>query len=303
MLDLQSIIKNAWHAGLAIPAFNIPYLPMLQPIVQAVADQHSFALVETARVEWLKLGAGGLPAIAREFYRCQNLQHVRLHLDHIPVIDEDGQQVDYLGIIAEAIDLGFHSVMVDGSRLPLKDNIAATRLVVQVAHQAGLPCEAELGTIYGHGPGPLPPYDELFASGKGFTDVAEAHRFVIETGCDWLSVAFGSFHGAISQQYIGQPKIAARLDLDRLEQLSLATHIPLVLHGGSGIPRQVVLASFKKGIAKINIATEIRQVYQSALESSGKISIAQDALYHHVCWLISDLGLDNIHLQLLQEAA
>lgn len=304
MLELKKIIDNAWHAGLAVPAFNVPYLPMLQPIVQAVVDQQCFALIETARVEWLRLGAGGPQAVATEFYRCQDSEHVRLHLDHIPVIDDDGQQVDYVGIISQAIDLGFHSVMLDGSRLPLDDNIAATQRIVELAHHAGIPCEAELGTIFGHEPGRLPPYEELFASGRGFTDVGEAHRFVAETGCDWLSVAIGSFHGAISQEYQSQSKLAARLDLDHLEKLSLATRIPLVLHGGSGIPRQVVRDSIKKGIAKINIATEIRQVYQSALKTSGNIPVAQDALYQHTCWLIGEfLGLGNLHSQLLQEAA
>lgn len=301
MLDLKIIVQNARLAGLAIPAFNIPYLPMLEPVVQAVVDQDSFALVETARLEWRKFEAGGPEEVAREFFRCQNLEHARLHLDHIPVIDEDGQPVDYLGIIRKAIDLGYHSVMVDGSRLPLGDNITSTREVVKLAHQSGLPCEAELGTIYGHEVGQLPPYDQLFASGRGFTGVEEAHRFVRETGCDWLSVAIGSIHGAISQGYKDQKKIAARLDLDHLEKLYQATGIPLVLHGGSGIPQEYVLASFQKGIAKINIATDIRQVYESNLQSSRNISTAQEALYQHTKCIIANLGLQNLHSQLMQE--
>jgi fructose-bisphosphate aldolase class II len=302
VLDIKTIVQNARQAGLAIPAFNIPYLPMLEPVVQAVADQDSFALVETARIEWVMLGVGGPEAVAREFYRYQNPDHVRLHLDHIPVIDEGGQPVDYMAIIQQAIDLGFHSVMVDGSRLPLGDNIHATAQAVTLAHQARIPCEAELGMVFGHDPGPLPPYDELFASGKGFTRVDDARRFVAETGCDWLSVAIGSIHGAISPEYQGQKKIAARLDLDHLEKLYQATAIPLVLHGGSAIPREVVLASFKKGIAKINIATQIRQVYQSVLQSSGRITLAQQAVYQHTQWLVGVyFGLCHTHSILLQE--
>jgi ketose-bisphosphate aldolase len=258
MLNLQTIFHNAHKLGIAIPAFNIPYLPMLEAVVQAVVDQDSFAMIETARLEWLKFEAGGPQVVAREFFRCQDPAHVRLHLDHVPVIDEDGQQVDYLAIIQGAIELGYHSVMIDGSRLALQDNIHATRQVVGLAHAAGIPCEAELGTVFGHEAGPLPPYDALFASGQGFTKVDEARHFVTETGCDWLSVAIGSVHGAIAQGYKDQKKIVAHLNLERLEQLSKATAIPLVLHGGSGIPRQEVLAAFRKGIAKINIATEIR---------------------------------------------
>jgi fructose-bisphosphate aldolase, class II len=303
MPELKVIVQNASKAGVALPAFNIPYLPMLEPVVQAVVDQNSFALIETARLEWIKFEAGGPDVIAREFFRWQNPAHVRLHLDHVPMIDEDGQRVDYLAIIQQALGLGYHSVMVDGSRLPLDENIAATRQVAAMAHQAGIPCEAELGAVLGHEAGPLPPYDELFASGKGFTKVEEARRFVAETGCDWLSVAIGNIHGAVSSGYKDQKKIAARLNLEHLESLSQATGIPLVLHGGSGIPREYVLASFQKGITKINIGTEIRQAYEAILQASGKISTAQEAVYERTCWLIEEyFGLKNVQPLLTQEA-
>lgn len=302
MPELRDIVQNASIAGVALPAFNIPYLPMLEPVVRAVVDQNSFALIETARLEWIKFEAGGPEVIAREFFRWQNPEHVRLHLDHVPVIDEDGQRVDYLAIFQQAIGLGYHSVMVDGSRLPLDENIAATGQVAAMAHQAGIPCEAELGAVLGHESGPLPPYDELYASGKGFTKVDEARRFVIESGCDWLSVAIGNIHGAISGGTKDQKKIAARLNLEHLESLFRAISIPLVLHGGSGIPREYVLASFQKGISKINIATEIRQAYESSLQSSGKVSAAQDAVYERTCWLIGEyFGLKNIQPLLTQE--
>lgn len=295
MFDLRIVVQNALRAGAAIPAFNVPYLPMLEPVVRAVIDLNSFALIETARLEWFKFEAGGPEAVAQEFFRWQNPEHVRLHLDHVPVIDEDGQRVDYLSIIEQAIALGYHAVMVDGSRLSLEENISATRQAVAIAHQNGVPCEAELGAVWGHESGPPPPYDELLASGKGFTKVEEAGRFVAETGCDWLSVAIGNIHGAISGRYKDQKKIAARLDLEHLERLVQVTGIPLVLHGGSGIPREYVLASFKKGIAKINIGTEIRQAYERAMQSTGKISAAQDAVYERTSWLIGDyFELENL---------
>ena len=301
MPELKVIVQNAMKAGVAIPAFNIPYLPMLEPVVRAVVDQNSFALIETARLEWIKFEAGGPDVIAKEFFRWQVPDHIRLHLDHVPAIDEDGQQVDYLEIIQQAIDLGYHSVMVDASRLALDENIAATRRVAEVAHKAGVPCEAELGAVLGHEAGPLPSYDELFASGRGFTKVDEASRFVAESGCDWLSVAIGNIHGAVSEGYKDQKKVAARLDLEHLEKLSQAVLIPLVLHGGSGIPQEYVLASFKKGIAKINIATEIRQAYESTLQSTSKISAAQDAVYQRTCQLIGEyFGLKDIQPLLAQ---
>lgn len=295
MPDLKVIVQNALKAGVALPAFNVPYLPMVEPVVRAVVDQNSFAMIETARLEWFKFEAGGPEAVAQEFFRWHNPEHISLHLDHIPVIDEDGQRVDYLADIKKAIDVGFHSVMVDGSRLPLDENIAATRQVADLAHQIGIPCEAELGAILGHGAGPLPPYDEIFASGEGFTKVEEARRFVAESHCDWLSVAVGNIHGAISEGLKDQKKAAARLDLDHLQSLARASSVPLVLHGGSGIPQKYVLASFTKGIAKINIATEIRQAYEVALQSMGKVSAAQDAVYERTSWLIREyFGLAGI---------
>jgi ketose-bisphosphate aldolase len=302
MPELRVIVQNALKAKVAIPAFNVPYLPMIEPVIRAVVDRNSFALIETARLEWFKFEAGSPEAVAKEFFRWQVPDHVRLHLDHVPVIDEDGQRVDYLDIIRQAIGLGYHSVMVDGSRLSLDENIAATRQVADSARKAGIPCEAELGAVLGHEAGPLPPYDELLASGQGFTKVAEARRFVAESGCDWLSVAIGNIHGAISEGYKGQKKIAARLNLEHLENLSQTVSVPLVLHGGSGIPREYVLASFKKGIAKINIGTEIRQAYESTLQSTGKISNAQETVYERTSWLIGEyFALGNIQSMVTQQ--
>jgi fructose-bisphosphate aldolase class II len=271
-----------------IPAFNVPYLPMVEPVVRAVVDLDSFALVETARLEWLKFEAGGPADVMDEFLKWHSPAHVRIHLDHVPVVDEDGQRVDYLSIIQEAIALGYQSVMVDGSRLDLEGNIAATQGVVELAHAAGIPCEAELGAVLGHEAGPLPPYEELFASGMGFTDAEEAARFVRETGCDWLSVAVGNVHGAISGALRDRKKIAARLDLDHLDRLRQVTSVPLVLHGGSGVERQALLAAVQRGIAKVNVGTEIRQAYERTLRESGSVASAQDAVYERTGWLIRD---------------
>jgi fructose-bisphosphate aldolase class II len=288
MQSTADIINNASKAGVAIPAFNVPYLPMVEPVIRAVVDQDSFALIETARLEWMKFESRGPAAVLEEFMQWNEPDYVRLHLDHVPVIDEDNLEVDYLSIIQEAIELGYQSVMVDGSRLDLEGNIEATRQVVDLAHEAGIPCEAELGAVLGHEAGPLPPYEELFESGRGFTDVKEAERFVRETDCDWLSVAIGNIHGAVSGALKDKKKVEARLNLDHLERLRQATGVPLVLHGGSGVKQEYLLAAIKKGIAKANIGTEIRQAYESALRESGSVAAAQDAVYERTCWLIRD---------------
>ncbi len=288
MQSTTDVVNNARKASVVVPAFNVPYLPMVEPVIRAVVDQDCFALIETARLEWIKFEARGPAAVMAEFMKWNEPDYVRIHLDHVPVIDEDNQRVDFLSIIREAIELGYQSVMVDGSRLSLEENIEATRQVVEMAHQAGVPCEAELGAVLGHEAGPLPPYEELFESGLGFTDVKEAERFVQETDCDWLSVAIGNIHGAVSGALRDRKKVEARLNLDHLERLRQATGVPLVLHGGSGVKREYLLAAIKKGIAKVNIGTEIRQAYESALRESSSVAAAQDAVYERACWLIRD---------------
>jgi fructose-bisphosphate aldolase, class II len=288
MSDTAQIVRKANELGLTVPSFNTPYLPVMEPVVRALVDQDCFGLIAVARPEWIKFEAKSLAAVAAEYERWGQPSHTRLHLDHVPVIDEDQLQVEYMAILQEAVDLGYQSVMVDGSRLDLARNIAATRQAVELAHAAGVPCEAELGAVMGHESGPMPPYEELYESGKGFTDVAEAERFVRETHCDWLSVAIGNIHGAISVATRDQKKLEARLNLDHLEALHQATGIPLVLHGGSGIKQQYLLGAIKHGIAKVNIGTEIRQPYEATLRMTGSVSAAQDAVYERTCWVIRD---------------
>lgn len=282
----QALMRNAWMAHTAIPAFNIPYLPMMEPVVSALRDTGCFGLIAVARLEWEKFSSGSLAAFAEEYQRVRDERYTRLHLDHVPVIDEDYQAVPYLNIIQRATDLGFSSVMVDGSRLPLLENIAATQAVVVVSHAAGIPVEAELGAVLGHESGPLPPYDELFASGNGFTDPGDAHRFVQETGVDWLSVAIGNIHGAISGAAKAAKKPEARLNIDHLRRIVQETDIPLVLHGGSGIRKHCVLDGIRNGISKINVGTTLRQAYERSRTVS--IATAQQAVYRTAVQLICE---------------
>ncbi|MCC8165904.1 MAG: class II fructose-bisphosphate aldolase, partial [Planctomycetes bacterium] len=197
-LSTRELVTAAWKKGLVIPAYNIPYLPMLEPVVRAIRDTDSFGLIQVARLEIVKFESGSYRAVRDEYEKYKDARHTRLHLDHMPVIDEDGVRVDFMGEIAECLDLGYESVMVDGSRLPLEEHIDATRRGCELAHAANVPVEGELGAVIGHEAGPMMPYEELFATGKGFTDPGEAERFVRESGVDWLSVAIGNFHGAVA---------------------------------------------------------------------------------------------------------
>ncbi|MFO7973451.1 MAG: class II fructose-bisphosphate aldolase [Candidatus Hydrogenedentota bacterium] len=287
MSDTAAIVQRAFEQRVVVPAFNVPYLPMIEPIVRAVTDSESFALVETARLEWYKFEGKGLGPVKEEYDKWAQPE-VRLHLDHVPVIDEDDKRVDYRSIIEEALSLGYESVMVDGSRLSLDENIEVTLEVADLAHKSGVPCEAELGAVLGHEAGPPPPYEEMFASGRGFTDVDEARRFVEASGCDWLSVAVGNIHGAVSGALRDQKKVEARLNLDHLDALREATKVPLVLHGGSGVQREYVLEGVKRGIAKVNIGTEIRQAYEQAWREQDSVEAGQEATYDRTCWFIRD---------------
>ena len=250
-MNAKDTVRRALENGLVVPAFNVPYPPMLKPIAQAVADEDSVAMIQVARLEWEKFEAVSLERIAEEYAKYAVAGHTLLHLDHVPVIDEDHLEVDYIALIKRAIKAGYQSVMVDASRLDLAGNIAATRAVADLAHAAGIPVEAELGAVMGHETSQATiPYDEIFEKKLGFTEVADALAFVSGSGCDWLSVAVGSVHGAIADNLKDQKKPAARLDIDRI--------------------------------------AEIRQPYERALRERNDVEYARECVYVRMRELIRD---------------
>lgn len=143
-----------------------------------------------------------------------------------------------------ALDLGFTDVMFDGSELPVDENIEVTREVVAIAHARRAGAEAELGHV-----GVGSSYQAYGAQGRGFTDPATVERFVAETGVDCLAVAVGTAHG----HYEGE----ARVDLVLLREIAQRVALPLVMHGGSGVPDEQVRAAIGLGVAKVNIATDL----------------------------------------------
>lgn len=280
----NTMVKNAQKHGLVVPAFNIPHIPMLKPIIEAVRDEEAAALIQVARLEWEKMQSQSLEAIAEEYFKYVDEKHVHLHLDHVPVVDEDYERVDYIPILERAIKAGYQSVMIDGSRLPLAENIRATKEAADCAHAAGIACEAELGAVVGHEKeGMSVPYEELFATKQGFTQLDEAAAFAKESGCDWLSVAVGNIHGAIAEKTRNQKKPEARLDVEHVANLRKATDdLPLVLHGGSGVRQEYLLQAVKAGIAKMNIGTEVRQAYEFAMAEKSDVEYARHAVYEKV---------------------
>jgi len=295
-------VENAWKSATAIPAFNVPYLPAIEPIVRAIRDTGIFGLIEVARLEWMKFQAGSLTEVYREFHSVAgNEPFVGLHLDHIPVIDEDGKEVDYMRIINEALELGYQSVMIDGSRLPIEGNIHAVRRVVDMSHICGVPVEAELGAVLGHETGPPVPYEKLFSSGKGFTDPSEAKRLVRETDVDWLSIAAGNIHGAISGSLKDRSKTEARLNIEHIEKIGSTVKIPLVLHGGTGIRKEFIRAGIKAGIAKINIGTAVRQAYELGIRKSRRNAV--EKVYESVIRVLTEeLGVENSYRKVCNDS-
>ncbi len=286
-------MRKAYEKKILIPAFNVAYLPMMKPVVRALVDLETFGLVEVARVEVEKFEAGSFAAVAQEYktfaQRLENRSHTRLHMDHIPVIDEDGTRVDWERLIQEGLDLKYDSVMIDGSRLSLEENIETTRQVVKMAHARGIPVEAELGAVLGHEKELTMTYEEIYEKKVGFTNPDEARAFVDETGVDWLSVAVGNIHGAISGVAKDKDKVKARLDIAHLSQISEATNVPLVLHGGSGIGPEYILSAIENGITKINIGTDIRQAYEKALKSKpNDLAHAQEQVYEKIKDLVTN---------------
>ncbi|MCI5630821.1 MAG: class II fructose-1,6-bisphosphate aldolase [Bacilli bacterium] len=160
---------------------------------------------------------------------------VALHVDH-------GGSFE---VCKAAIDAGFTSVMIDGSKLPIDENIAVVKKVVDYAHERGVSVEAELGKVGGQ--------EDNVVAETMYADKDECVRMVKETGIDFLAPALGSVHGP----YHGEPKLGFK----EMKEIAEATNIPLVLHGGSGIPNEQLQMAIDRGTAKININTECQQAW------------------------------------------
>lgn len=288
---MKEVMERARKERIVVPAFNIPYLPMMAAVVEVLRERQAFALIAVARLEWVKFESKSQAAIAQEYRRVGVRSCTRLHQDHVPAIDEDGLVVDYRADIRTALDLGYDSVMFDGSRLPFEENVAATAEICRMAHAVGVPVEAELGSVMGHEANPTMDYEEIFAKRHGFTDPSQAGEFVRRTGVDWLSVAVGSVHGSINPATKGAAKIAARIDIDHLAAIDAATNIPLVLHGGSAIPMEYLRSSFRHGIAKLNIAADIRKPYEAAVTRSQ--TEALEAVKTAMHRIVDNLGIEG----------
>lgn len=233
-VTLKTVLEEAERLNMAIGAFNTHNLEMLPAILKAAVNQKTPVIVQTSCGTANYVGHRNLVAVCRSMAEEYGV-NVVLHLDHCKEFDE----------IRKAIDAGYSSVMFDGSALPLKENILGTRRVVDYAKAHGnVSVEAELGTVGGTEDGIVVSQAEV-----RYTEPSDAKEFVEKTGIDALAVAIGTNHG--------QYKSKTEINFERLAQIHSAVHIPLVIHGGTGVKDEDVKRVIDLGIRKFNVGTEL----------------------------------------------
>lgn len=240
LVTSKEMLLDAQKGGYAVGAFNAENMEMVKAIIAAAEELKAPVMIQTTPST---INYGTLEtytALVRAEAQKASVP-VALHLDH-------GNSFD---LAVRAIREGYTSIMIDGSGSGFEENIDVTRRVVLVAAPNQIPVEAELGKVGGK-------EDDLEAEADTNTDPAQAAEFVERTGISSLAVAIGTAHGF----YVGTPV----LDKERLSEIRKAVDIPLVLHGASGLSDEDVIDCVKRGICKVNFATELRAAYTDAVK-------------------------------------
>lgn len=233
LVSMKEMLIKAKEEGYAVGQFNLNNLEFTQAILQAAEAEKSPVILGVS--EGAGRYMGGFKTVVKmveglmEDYKIT--VPVAIHLDHGSSFEK----------CKEAIDAGFTSVMIDASHDPFEENIEKTTKVVEYAHSKGVSVEAELGTVGGQ-------EDDVVADGVIYADPAECQELVKRTGIDCLAPALGSVHGP----YKGEPNLGFK----EMEEIGAATGVPLVLHGGTGIPTKDIQKAISFGTAKINVNTE-----------------------------------------------
>ena len=238
LVSSKLLLADAEDKDYAIPAFNFYNLDILFSILDAAEEKKSPVILQIYSVYYSFLRAAPIAAAALSAIKESSVP-AALHLDH---------SSEYNQIIS-ALENGFNSVMIDASNQPLEKNIETTSKVVRTAHSFGAFTEAELGKILKIGQNDNRPVR--------LTEPDEAYRFVRQTGVDSLAPAVGSAHGI----YIEKPV----LDFDRIKRIKDKVRVPLVLHGGSSTPDEIISKAISCGITKLNIGTELKYRWSEAI--------------------------------------
>jgi fructose-bisphosphate aldolase class II len=233
LVSMKDMLNNALKEGYAVGQFNINNLEWTQAILAAAEQEKSPVILGVSEGAARHLGGFKVvTAMVKALMVEMNITiPIAIHLDH------GSSFVN----CKEAIDAGFTSVMIDASHHAFEENVKITRQVVQYAHELGVSVEAELGTVGGQ-------EDDVIADGVIYANPDECLELVNLTGIDCLAPALGSVHGP----YKGEPN----LGLKEMEQICNTIGLPLVLHGGTGIPTDQIKKSISLGTAKINVNTE-----------------------------------------------
>lgn len=240
LVSMKEMLITAKENKYAVGQFNINNLEYTQAILEAAEEEKSPVILGVSEGAARYMGGYKVAvAMTKAIMEESNITvPVAIHLDH-------GSSFE---ACAKAIQAGFTSVMIDASSKPLEENIATTSKVVELAHFHDVSVEAELGIVGGQ-------EDDVIADGVIYADPAECVRLVNETNIDCLAPALGSVHGP----YKGEPN----LGFEEMEEISNKTDVPLVLHGGTGIPLKDIQRAISLGTAKINVNTE-NQIQQTA---------------------------------------
>jgi ketose-bisphosphate aldolase len=240
---MGDLVGKAYRQGYAVPAFCAWNAEVIEAILGVAQRLRAPVILMSGPGEFPVLDPAGMAAVAYAIMaRCD--VPAALHLDH----------GDSLDMVAACVAARYTSVMLDFSARPFEENVAALRQVVAMARPKGITVEGEIGRIG--------KADETTAEGgaaSAFTDPAQAVEYVRQTGVDLLAVSVGNKHGF----YRGDP----HLEFDLLSALNAAVRIPLVMHGGTGIPEKDIRRSVKLGIAKVNVASELVHGYRASLTS------------------------------------
>ncbi len=238
LMNMKDLLAVAHANGFAVPAFNTSSNMILKGVIEASEEKQSPLIIAIHPDELSFVRTSFVKSAVEEAVKAT--VPVCIHLDHGST----------LGQVMEAIQCGFTSVMIDASRLPLDENIAICKKVVEIAHPINVSVEGELGTI-----GTTGPEAEAGSEVIIYTNPDDVVTFVEATGVDTLAVAIGTSHGIYPKDR--KPE----LKLDLLKEIQSRVNIPLVLHGGSANPDDEIAASVKLGINKINISSDIKDAF------------------------------------------
>ncbi len=235
------MILKAREGRYAVPAFNAENMEMVQAIVAAAEEMRSPVMIQTTPTTVKYITREMAYAMVKAEADKATVP-VSLHLDHCEHYED----------VVAAMKVGYSSVMIDASKIPYEENVAVTAKVVEAAKPFGATVEAELGTVGGK--------EDGHSADVIYTDPDQALDFATRTGVDIFAVAIGTAHGF----YKGEPK----LNFELLAKLREMIAVPLVLHGGSGVPDEMIRRTIELGISKVNFATELRAAMTAAVREA-----------------------------------